>query len=282
MIADPSLNVALRHWGARAVPFVDNPGEKPCLTAAWKEHLGLLDQTAALRSIMLLCGDNGVGKSSLVGHWVGRLEPKAYCPVVITQATLSASGVLAVLLTKLGQKPSMHRSRNLSRLEETLKELGRITPVVILDDAQHYPPGSLEEVRLLLGLNLPRQPIFALVLIGDLYLQETLRLAHHRSLYSRIGARAQLEVLDRSAVEAYLAHGLAQVGLQRPCLAPAAVDLLASASSGTPRLLNLLARQAWIAAAAAQANSIEPEHVQLALRLVPAATDKLVANRHEP
>lgn len=282
MIVEPSLQAALRHWGVRAIPFADNVGEKPCLTAAWQQHLALLDQTAALRSVMLLWGENGVGKSALAGHWVSTLEPKAYCPVVITQATLSGTGVLAVLLSKLGQKPSLHRSRNLSRLEDTLKELGRITPIVVLDDAQDYPPGSLEEVRLLLGLNLPRQPVFALVLLGDVYLQETLRLAHHRSLYSRIGARAQLHVLDRSEVEAYLGHGLAQVGLQRPCLAPASVDLLASASGGTPRLLNLLARQAWIAAAAAQANSIEPEHVQVALQMVPAATDKLIPKRHEP
>jgi len=65
--------------------------------------------------------------------------------------------------------------------------------------------------------------------------------------------------------------------LQRPCLAPAAIDLLASASSGLPRLLNLLARWAWITAARAQANSIEAEHVQAALQLVPAAADKLRA-----
>jgi hypothetical protein len=58
--------------------------------------------------------------------------------------------------------------------------------------------------------------------------------------------------------------------------------LLASASGGAPRLLNLLARSAWIAAAAAQAKHIEPEHVQSALHLVPAATDKLSPNRHEP
>jgi MSHA biogenesis protein MshM len=182
---------------------------------------------------------------------------------------------LAVLLSKLGQKPSLYRSRNLAGLEAALKELGRLIPVLVLDDAQAYPPGALEEVRLLSGLNLPRQPIFALVLVGDLYLQDTLRLAHHRALYSRIGVFAQLSALDRPAVEAYLIHGLAQAGLQRPALTPAAVDLLASASGGTPRLLNLLARSAWIAAAEAQATTIEPEHVQRALRLVPAATDKL-------
>jgi len=277
MTVDPSLSAAVRHWGTRAVPFSDTVGEKPCLNPAWESNLALLGQTAALRSLMLLCGDNGVGKSALVGHWVSTLEPKAYCPVVITQATLGGSGLLAILLGKLGHKAAIHRSRNLARLEEALKDLGRVTPVLILDDAQDYPPGTLEEVRLLLGLNLPRQPVFALVLMGDLYLQETLRLAHHRSLYSRIAARGLLSPLDRSAIEPYLNHGLQQVGLQRPCLAPAAIDLLASASGGLPRLLNLLARWAWVAAARAQANSIEAEHVQTALQLVPAAADKLRA-----
>lgn len=275
MTVDPSLSLALRHWGARAVPFSDNHGEEPFPTPAWKENLALFGQTAALRSLLLLCGDNGMGKSALLGHWIGTLEPKAFYPVVITQATLSGSGLLAVLLDKLGRKSGLHRSRNLARLEESLKELGGLTPVLVLDDAQDYPPGALEEVRLLLGLNLPRQPVFALILVGDLYLQDTLRMAHYRSLYSRIAARIQLDPLDRQSVEPYLVHALSQVGLDRPCLSPAAIELLAGASGGIPRLLNLLARCAWIAAARAGLNTIEAEHVRSALRLIPAAADKL-------
>src|SRR6266436_1211670 len=95
MTADPLLAAALRHWGTRAVPFSDSAGEKPCPNPAWEANLALLGQTAALRSLMLLCGDNGVGKSALVGHWLGGLEPKAYCPVVITHATRGGSGLLA-------------------------------------------------------------------------------------------------------------------------------------------------------------------------------------------
>jgi type II secretory pathway predicted ATPase ExeA len=53
-------------------------------------------------------------------------------------------------------------------LEKALAELGRLTPVLVLDEAQQYPPGALEEIRLLLGLNLTRQPTFALVLLGDI------------------------------------------------------------------------------------------------------------------
>jgi len=275
MIVDPLLSAALRHWGARAVPFNDSPEEQPFLGPAWEAALRLLNQTAALRSLMLLSGDNGVGKSALVAHWLRGLEPKAYLPLVITQSTLSASGLLTVLLRKLGQPPSLFRSRNLERLEDALKELGRLTPALVLDEAQLYPPGALEEVRLLLGLNLPRQPVFALILIGDNYLQDTLRLQQYRALYSRIGAHYALPALDRSQVEPYLVHGLRQVGLERPCLAAATVELLASASQGVPRLLNLLARTAWITAAQTAANTIGPEHVHRALDLVPAARDRL-------
>lgn len=197
MITDPALNTALRHWGVRAIPFSDTTGEAPFPSPAWEQALRLLEQTAALRSLMLLHGDNGVGKS------------------------------------------------------------------------------ALEEIRLLLGLNLARQPVLALILIGDLYLQETLRLGHHRALYSRIAAHFALGGLEPDQIQPYLLHGLRQVGLDRPVLKPAALDLLATASQGLPRLLNLLARSAWLAAAQANANSIEPEHVQTALQLVPSVADRI-------
>src|SRR5436189_5887797 len=103
MSADPLLGAALRHWGARAVPFYDQAEQPPFLTPAWEEALRLLNQTAALRSVMLLSGDNGVGKSALAAYWLKNLEPKLYLPLAITQATLSATGLLAVLLHKLGQ-----------------------------------------------------------------------------------------------------------------------------------------------------------------------------------
>src|SRR5260370_2256995 len=99
---------------------------------------------------------------------------------------MGGSGLLAVLLGKLGQKPGLHRSRNLARLEEALKDLGRVTPILVLDDAQDYPPGALEEVRLLLGLNLPRLPVFALLLLRVLYLRESLLLARLRPLLPRL------------------------------------------------------------------------------------------------
>ena len=38
----------------------------------------LLNQTVALRGVMLLSGGNGMGKSALVGRWVRQLENRLY------------------------------------------------------------------------------------------------------------------------------------------------------------------------------------------------------------
>lgn len=275
MNADPQLATCLNHWGARAVPFSNAADEKLFLTPDVERAIGLLQQTASLRSVMVLSGANGVGKSALVAHWVEHLEPKLFRPVVITQATLSGAGLLSTLLAKLGQTPQNRRHTNLALLEEALRQLDRIVPVLVLDEAQLYRPGALDEIRLLLGLNLPRRPVFALILIGDTYFLDAMRLQSQRALYSRIAVAFNLTPLDRAQVADYCARALSQVGIDRPCIEPAALDLIAVASDGLPRTINLLARMAWIEAGQRKANAITPEHVQPALHLVPSAYDKI-------
>lgn len=273
--ADSKLNAYMHQWGARSVPFQDQRNQPLFETEQLIQGIDLLQQSAALRSVMLLSGDNGVGKSALVAHWVKTLEPKAFRPLTITQASLSASGVLCTLLAKLGQSPGMQRAQNLAKMEDALSRLGAVVPVIILDEAQNYTASAMEEIRLLLGLNLPPQPVFCLILIGDNYLLDTLRLQSRRALYTRIAVSYQLQALQVSQVEAYLAHGLKLAGLERPCFEQPALDMIATASDGVPRTINLLARMAWIEASKLHQRDITAQHVQSALRLVPVARDKI-------
>jgi len=139
----------------------------------------------------------------------------------------------------------------------------------VLDEAQNYSPTALEEVRLLLGLNLPERPAFALVLVADDYLLGTLRLRHHRALYSRISCHHSLKPWSGAEAALYLEKSLAAVGITRQVFEAPAVELLASASGGLPRSLCLLARAAWIEAAAQSSQSISATHAQKAMDQVP-------------
>ena len=273
--SNPQLSSYLHQWGATHVPFQDQPNQKLFQTDQTQKALELLHQAASLKSVMLLSGANGVGKSALVSEWLKSLPAKAFVPAVLTHATLSPSGLLWSLCGKLGRTPRYLRANNLGEIQEAFEGFGSVIPVVILDEAQHYSASTIEEVRMLLGLNLPAQPNFALILIGDLYLIDTLRLQSRRALYSRIAISWQLQPLSPDQVPTYLRQLCSRAGIERACFEPPAIQMLAAASEGIPRTLNLLAQSAWIQASSQKANTITCAHVQIALERVPMARQKI-------
>lgn len=271
-----SLEDLLRVWGLHRAPFVSDDKSPQLFPASGQsEILDLLHTTAALRGLMLLTGNPGAGKSTLLKSWIAGLEPKRFLPLLITQSSLSATGVLEVLLAKLGERPRFKRSTNLLLLEKHLAELEPATLVLILDDAQNYPAHALEELRLLLGTGGRRRSAMAMILLGDDYLLGSLRLSVQRALFTRISATARLPELPREDISRYLNWHLSRAGLERDIFDPAALDMLAEASEGNPRILGLLAQAAWIAAARSASLTIQPDHVHKALRQVPAANAKI-------
>lgn len=266
---DIDLALLARRCGATAVPFGLVNAQDWLETPASQAAFTALSQTAALRSVLLLSGPNGVGKSALAGRWLRQLDSRLFYPLCLTQATLSGTAILSALATRLGKPLSFRRERTLQFLEEAFAELDRRIPVLLLDEAQNLSSASLEEIRLLLGLNLPEQPAFALILLGDEYLLNTLKLRHQRALYSRLARHINLPVWTPAQCAEYLVRGLEAVGLSAGALEPAASELLASASGGVPRSLCLLARAAWIDAASQGAPRVSPDHVQSAIQIVP-------------
>ena len=259
-----------RSWGATAVPFGPLSDSQWVEIPSQQRAFMLLNQTAALRGVMLLSGGNGVGKSALTGRWVRQLESRLFTPVNLTQATLSSSGLLASLARALGKQPSIRRERNLDELSSYLSEHERQTLLIVMDDAQNSTHGTLEEVRLLLGLNLPSQPTFALILLGDEYLLGQLQLRNHRALCSRLSAHHMLSPWTLEEIQTYLTTALQAVGIHRTkVFEPAAVDLLVRATAGVPRSVCLLARAAWLEAARAEARDIGAPTMQLAMEQVP-------------
>ena len=264
------LELYSRSWGATAVPFGPLSETQWISIPSQQRALSLLSQTAALRGVMLLSGGNGMGKSTLVGRWVRQLDNRLHTPVNLTQATLSSSGLLASLARGVGKPASIRRERNLDELSSYLTEHERQTLVITLDDAQDSAHSTLEELRLLLGLNLPSQPTFALILIGDEYLLGQLQLRNHRALCSRLSAHHLLTPWTLEEIQGYLRTGLEAVGINRSrVFEPAAVDLLVRATAGIPRSVCLLARAAWLEAAQADLREINAQTVQQAMEQVP-------------
>jgi type II secretory pathway predicted ATPase ExeA len=271
------LEDLLRAWGMHRTPFApDDKAAQLFASTGQSEILELLHTTASLRGLMVLTGSPGAGKSTLLKSWSAGLEPKRFLPLLMTQSSLSGTGVLEVLLSKLGERPRFKRSTNLLLLEKHLAELEPVTLVLILDDAQNYPAPALEELRLLLGVGGRGRSAMAMILLGDDYLLESLRLSVQRALFTRISATARLPALPPEDTPRYLNWHTSRAGLERDIFEPAATEMLAEASEGNLRILGLLAQAAWIDAARNGSQSVQPGNVHKALRQVPAASAKIV------
>ncbi len=273
MPTETTLNRYAHQWGATAVPFTgDQPKAYQQDHQQVRQALQHLTQSAALRSLMLLSGPNGIGKSRLLGYWRDQLDPRLYVPIAITQASLSHAGLLSYLGRKLG-KPSGTRSTTLMHLEEAFAELGDKTCVLILDEAQNYNHAALEEVRLLLGIDLATRPAFSLILTGDDYLLGALKLRSHRALYTRIACHYHLTTWNPEEITSLLEASERAAGLEASIIEPAAVEFIVNASRGLPRTALHIARAAWIAASQAKASIVNMDHIQGILSTIPAVSD---------
>jgi type II secretory pathway predicted ATPase ExeA len=273
-----TINDHLRAWGLRHIPFsLTNKSAHYFDAPSYSQAIEHLNCCVTTRSVMLLTADPGSGKSTLIKTWIKRLDSKCYLPVLITQASLSASGMLEMLIAQLGKSPKLKRSSNLITFQKCLSELSPLTLCIILDDAHNYPSSALEEIRMLLGLGGEITNAFALILLSEDYLLRSLRMNAGRALYSRIAIYHKLVPLCADQVAAYLNWHIQQAGLNREVFSPAAIQLIAEASRGNPRTINLLAYASWLAAASQGHDqiTIEPEHVNIALHQVPSASDTI-------
>jgi general secretion pathway protein A len=193
---------------------------------------------------------------------------------------LSSSGLLASLARSLGKRASIRRERNLDELAGYLSEHERQTLVIVMDDAQNSTHSTLEELRLRLGLNLPSQPTFALILIGEEYLLGQLQLRNPRALCSRLSAHHLLSPWNLEEIQTYLKTALEAVGINRSkVFEAAALDRRVRATAGVPRSVCLLARAAWLAAARTDAREISAQTLQQAMEQVPGLAG---LTRHNP
>jgi general secretion pathway protein A len=147
-------------------------------------------------------------------------------------------------------------------------EAGRRT-LFVLDEAQHLSSGLLEELRLLANLEGRTGRALQVVLAAQPAILNTLRRPELAALYQRVAGVARLEPLGRHEAADYLVHQLrAAGGNSERIVSDEALDILARASRGIPRLLNRAMHQALLVAFKAGAGLVDAEAALEALTLL--------------
>lgn len=217
---------------------------------------------------VLLTGEVGTGKTTVSRSLLQELDEQTDVAFILNP-TLSELELLAAIcdelkirykktdasLKLLGDKITQRLQKN--------HDAGKKT-ILIIDEAQHLQPAVLEQLRLLTNLETNTKKLLQVILIGQPELQQLLQRNDLRQLAQRITARYHLLPLNLSEVQQYVRFRLKVAGCERPVFNDKAVKKLYELSGGIPRLLNLLADRALLAAYGKQQAVVDAKEVQRA------------------
>ncbi|MBI5784704.1 MAG: AAA family ATPase [Rhodocyclales bacterium] len=262
----------LEHFGLTEVPFRITPHTEFFFAGANRGATleALIYAIIHDEGIVKVSGEVGSGKTMLCRVLMERLPPHVVI-VYLANPSLSRDDILFAIADDLDLKvPDNARTSAVVRtLHAKLIELhaaGRQV-VVLIDEAHAMPIETLEEVRLLSNLETSHHKLLQLVMFGQPELDEILGRPDMRQLKERITQNFALEPLRRDDIAEYLDFRMRTAGYRGPQLFSAgAIKLIASASLGLTRRINILAEKSLLAAFAEGAHEVTPKEVGAAIR----------------
>lgn len=222
----------------------ETPVQALYLTEGHREALSRLRYAAERRLNMILTGEPGVGKSTILRRLKHDLDPAHYDILYLNQSGATPRSFYSDLLGQLRvEMPfQLTKARILASnaLLDRLKTHGR-TPVLLLDEAQEIPDKLFDELRGLLNYDYDSFTPFAMILTGHPRLARRLALQHHAALHSRIQLQAHLSPFTQAESMAYIQHHLQAAGAKHPIFTEAALKKLHQSTGGNARGLNNIA-----------------------------------------
>jgi general secretion pathway protein A len=221
---------------------------------------------AARRGFVVITGAKGVGKTMLVRAYLARVAPPQLTTIVLGQGPLSFGELLALIASRFAAPVvTDDATALLAQLQQVLRDetqQGR-NVVLIIDEAQHLPLETLEQLPLLTHLLPATEPPLQMVLVGQPELQQHLRHSPLRRVAQRSGIHATIRPLTKAESLAYIRQRVAKVARPGgPLFTPGALQAMVRHARGVPRDLNLLCTNVLQAGFQAQQQPITADLVQ--------------------
>lgn len=195
---------------------------------------------------IVITGEVGAGKTTVVGNLLNTLDDDRYVAAKIVTTQLEADNILRMIAAGLGlQHEGVDKAAILGRLEAFLRtayEEGKRV-LLIVDEAQNLPNTALEELRMLSNYQIGETAMLQSFLVGQPQFRDRInRDPDLEQVRQRIIATHHLMPLaDTSETHDYIEHRLGLVGWEGdPSFTDEAIEAIHGFSNGVPRRLNTL------------------------------------------
>lgn len=219
---------------------------------------------------IVITGEVGAGKTTLVRNLLRRLPVQTIVPVQIVSTQLDADDTLRIVAGSFGiRDTTLPKAELLLRLEQHLLEMHRDgkRALLVIDEAQNLTARAVEELRMLSNFQVDTRSLLQSFLVGQPEFREMMQRPEMRQLKQRIIASYHLGPMDRAETQQYVEHRLRHVGWKDdPHFEPAAFDRIFDFTAGTPRRINTLCDRLMLGAYLAERHVVAATDVDEATR----------------
>jgi len=191
---------------------------------------------------IVITGDVGAGKTTILGHMLAALDPQAYVTAKIVSSHLAGDDMLRAVAAAFNlQYANIDKASLLRRIEDFLvanHRQGKRT-LLLIDEAQNVPPQALEELRMLSNFQVGAKVPLQSFLLAQPQFRRTLASADLEQFRQRIIASYHLGPMGAAETSEYVRHRLAVVGWKNdPEFAEEALADIFLHTAGVPRKIN--------------------------------------------
>ena len=211
---------------------------------------------------VVITGEVGAGKSTLVAHLMSTIDPARLTAAQVVTSKLDSEELVHVVAQAFGLLIEGHdKATALGAIEGFLHEEARAGRrcLLIVDESQNLSIGALEELRMLSNFQLGSHPLLQTLLLGQPEFRETL-LEHPQleQLRQRVIAAHHLDAMESTEVQPYIEHRMKCVGWEgNPAFDQRVFAEIYTASGGVPRRINQIVNRLLLLGAVDQRTRID-------------------------
>lgn len=211
---------------------------------------------------IVITGEVGAGKSTLVAHLMRKIDPNQLTVGQIVTSNLDGEELVHVAAQAFGiEVEPGDKAAALGAIEGFLQDEARSGRrcLLVVDESQNLSVEALEELRMLSNFQLGAHPLLQTLLLGQPEFKDVL--AEHPSLEQlrqRVIAAHHLDAMEQGEIEPYVVHRLQCVGWQgNPQFDQRVFTELHEATGGIPRRINQVMSRLLLLGAVEQRTRID-------------------------
>ena len=244
-----------QYYGFREHPFQMTPDARlfyPSTVHA-RAYAHLLFGIAQQEGFVVVTGEVGAGKTTLIERLCAELDPAGYAVARISTTRVQGDDLLRLVADAFGAEPEGNKAAVLRGITAVLRGSER-RYLLIVDEAQGLAAPALEELRMLSNVTEGGRAPMQTILLGQPQLRRTLASPDLSQLRQRVLACYHLDALSIDETRAYVEHRMRAVGWEgNPGWEEPAFALVHQHSAGIPRRINRLCSRVLLSGALEQA-----------------------------